>query len=144
MKLLFSISIRLLLLGCQAQEQHQSGSNGSAQTGIEQNQANPFANLNADQAKELIDKGEVVVLDVRTNREFQSGHIEGAEHMDFYGEDFTSKLEDLPKDKRYLVYCASGNRSGQAVAMMKKMNFEEAHNMLGGIGAWSRSYKTVR
>lgn len=144
MKVLFSIGISLLLLGCQAQEQEQANSNETSQTNTEQKQQNPFANLNVDQAKQLIDKGDVVVLDVRTDREYQAGHIEGAEHLDFYGQDFASKLEDLPKDKNYVVYCASGNRSGQAVAMMKKMNFEEAHNMLGGIGAWSSKYNTVR
>lgn len=144
MKVLFSIGISLLLLGCQAQEQEQVQSEGMNRTEAQQKQVNPFVDLNAGQAKQLIDNGEVVILDVRTDREYQSGHIEGAQHLNFYGDDFARRLEELPKDKNYVVYCASGNRSGQAVAMMKKMNFEEAHNMLGGIGAWSRSYKTVR
>jgi rhodanese-related sulfurtransferase len=145
MKVLLSLGISLLLLGCQAQEQEQANTAPTSENKAQETQVNPYANLDVSQAKQLIDKGDVVVLDVRTDREFNAGHIEGARQLDFFGDDFADELAKLPKDKSYVVYCASGNRSGQAVNMMKEMHFEEAHNMLGGIGAWSsKSYKTVR
>ena len=146
MKVLLSIGISVLLFGCQAQPQEtENAVKGQATEQAQVQQSNPYANLDVDQAHKLIAEGKLVVLDVRTDREFNAGHIEGAQQLDFFGDDFANKLEELPKDKSYLVYCASGNRSGQAVNMMKQMDFQEAHNMLGGIGAWtSRSYKTVK
>ncbi len=89
------------------------------------------------EAKELIQNEEVVVLDVRTQNEWNNGHIEGATHMDFYGDDFEAKLAELPKDKEYVVYCHSGNRSGKTVAKMKAAGFDNVHNLTGGITAWS-------
>ena len=144
MRVLLSFGISLLLFGCQAQQEPANAVEQTSAGVVKAQQVNPFADLNAEQAQKLIADGELVVLDVRTDREYQSGHIENAQHIDFYGQDFKSKLAELPKDKKYLVYCASGNRSGQAVTMMKELKFEEAHNMSGGIGAWSSKYKTVR
>lgn len=135
MRLLLSFTVSLMLLGCQAQ-QDGSSANGELQA---------YADVNVEQAAGLIEEDAVVVLDVRTDREYNSGHIEGARQLDFYGDQFRTKLENLPKDQSYLVYCASGNRSGQAVKMMKKLGFEEAHNLRGGMGAWKgQSKKTVR
>lgn len=90
------------------------------------------------EAKKMMNDEGVVVLDVRTDDEWNEGHLEGAEHIDFYSEDFDQQLADLPKDKEYVVYCHSGNRSGQAVQKMKKAGFENVHNLEGGISAWKR------
>ena len=146
MKIIYSALVSLFLFGCQAQEQEQTKKQEDAAPQTEQApELDAYANVNVDQAQKLIATGEVVILDVRTDREFQAGHIEGAQQLDFYGQNFSNQLAELPKDKKYLVYCASGNRSGQAVTMMKSMNFEEAHNLMGGIGAWrSKSLKTVQ
>lgn len=148
MKIIYSALVSLLLVGCQAQEQEQTQSGKQEESAARTEQApqlDAFANVNVDMAQQLIATGDVIILDVRTPREYQAGHIEGAQLMDFYGQDFSEELAGLPKDKKYLVYCASGNRSGQAVTMMKSLNFQEAHNMMGGIGAWrSKSYKTVQ
>ncbi len=92
--------------------------------------------VNAAQAKELIQNDEVVVLDVRTQEEWDKGHIEGAKHIDFYQDDFDARLAELPKDKEYVVYCHSGGRSGKTVGKMKAAGFEKVHNLQGGITAW--------
>jgi rhodanese-related sulfurtransferase len=100
--------------------------------------------VNSAQATELMQSDEVVVLDVRTQEEWDKGHIEGAQHMDFYKDDFDSKLAELPKDKEYVVYCHSGGRSAKTVAKMKQAGFEKVHNLQGGITAWkSEGNETV-
>ena len=78
-----------------------------------------------------------LVLDVRTEDEYNEGNIPNAINIDIYkGQGFVYKLEELDKSKTYYVYCRSGARSGQACKIMNEMGFEKAYNLLGGIIAW--------
>ena len=78
-----------------------------------------------------------VILDVRTDEEFESSKIPGALNIDIYkGQGFIYRLEELDKSKNYYVYCLSGGRSGQACGVMKQLGFENAYNLLGGISQW--------
>ncbi|HSI90136.1 MAG TPA: rhodanese-like domain-containing protein [Adhaeribacter sp.] len=98
-----------------------------------QNASTARQNLNAREAKELIEtKKEVVILDVRTPEEFHSGHVDGAINLDFYAPDFDQKLANLDKETPYLIYCASGNRSGQTTAKMEKQDFKNIYNSQAG------------
>ncbi|MCS6790943.1 MAG: rhodanese-like domain-containing protein, partial [Bacteroidia bacterium] len=65
------------------------------------------------------ESGKIVILDVRTPDEYKSGHIKGAQNLDFYS-DFEKAIEKLPKDKVYFLHCASGRRSGSATEIMRK------------------------
>ena len=76
-----------------------------------------------------------VIIDVRTPQEFAEEHIENAINMDYYSETFRDELNNLDKNKTYLVYCRSGKRSGNALDIMKELNFREAYN-IGGIIEW--------
>ena len=90
-------------------------------------------------------KADFVVLDVRTPSEFASGHLAGAILIDFNASNFTTEVDKLDKTKRYLVYCRTSNRSGQAVAVMKSLGFKEVYDMDGGIVAWEAAgYSTVK
>lgn len=79
-----------------------------------------------------------VLLDVRTADEFQSGTILSAKNIDVMASDFNAKLSKLDKSKTYFVFCRSGNRSGNAVNIMKKEGFN-AFNLVGGIGAFPKN-----
>lgn len=83
--------------------------------------------------KENID---FIILDVRTEPEYKSGHIENAENIDYYLEGFKDELGGLDKNKTYLIYCASGNRSGRTLKIMDEMGFQKAYNVLDGIKGW--------
>jgi rhodanese-related sulfurtransferase len=76
-------------------------------------------------------------LDVRTPSEFNEGHIEGAQLIDFQSGNFESEIETLDKSKTYAVYCRSGNRSGQAVKIMSDAGFTNLYNLNGGVIDWS-------
>ena len=78
-----------------------------------------------------------VIIDVRTPEEFAEGHVEQATNIDYYSETFRDELNNLDKNKTYLVYCRSGNRSGNALNIMAELNFREVYNMSGGIIAWN-------
>jgi len=80
---------------------------------------------------------ESVILDVRTEEEFESGFIAGAKNLDIRGGGaFLSSIEELDKSKTYFVYCRSGARSGQACQLMEQMGFENVYNLEGGVLAW--------
>ncbi|RTY91805.1 rhodanese-like domain-containing protein [Flavobacterium sp. GT3R68] len=78
-----------------------------------------------------------VILDVRTEDEFNDGMIPHAINIDIYkGQGFIYQVEELDKSNNYYVYCRSGARSEQACNLMNQMGFENAFNLLGGILQW--------
>lgn len=79
----------------------------------------------------------LVVLDVRTIEEFQTGHLDGATMLDAYRTDFGERLAALDKDVPYLLYCRSGNRSSQTRAMMEDLGFTDVADVDGGVLAWA-------
>lgn len=72
---------------------------------------------------------ETVIVDVRTPAEYATGHLEGATLLDFDAGDVAAAIPDLDPDARYLVYCRSGNRAGQAVELMTAAGFDDVTNL---------------
>ncbi|MBS1516515.1 MAG: rhodanese-like domain-containing protein [Bacteroidetes bacterium] len=79
---------------------------------------------------------DLVLLDVRSPREYNSGHLSGSRQINFIDRNFKDQLAELAKDKKYIVYCQSGGRSEVTVKYMKDMGFREAHNIEGGLSEW--------
>lgn len=79
---------------------------------------------------------ELIVLDVRTPEEFDGERIEGAIMVDFYDDDFADQLAELDPDVPYLLYCRSGNRSGQTREVLAELGFTDVADVDGGIVAW--------
>lgn len=69
-----------------------------------------------------------VVIDVRTPAEFASGHLDGAVNIDVQSPDFDAVVSQLDPEGTYLVYCRSGNRSGQAIDRMTGLGFTDLTN----------------
>jgi phage shock protein E len=63
------------------------------------------------------------VIDVRTNEEWNSGHLQGAVLIGIADADFQQQLSTLDPSQDYYVYCRSGNRAGQAINIMRDMGF---------------------
>ena len=99
---------------------------------------NSMSNLTQNQwAEELSAQPEAVVLDVRTEEEFESGYIPNARNIDLrMGQGFIDALQELDKEKTYFVYCRSGARSAQACQLMGQLGFTTTYNLLGGIMEW--------
>jgi rhodanese-related sulfurtransferase len=79
---------------------------------------------------------EIVVIDVRTNKEFKEGNIETSFNLDFQKREFIDSLDKLDKNKQYLIYCASGNRSLKASHIMKSLGFKIIYNYKKGYKDW--------
>ncbi len=97
-----------------------------------------MANLTQEEWTEQLNKDDnAVVLDVRTQEEVEQGYIPGSHNIDIYlGQEFMDELGKLDKSKNYYVYCRSGNRSGQACALMNSIGITNAFNLLGGFNEW--------
>ena len=114
--------IVLLLTGCMYLRPKQNGMSNLSQT---------------EWAKALTKQPEAVILDVRTEEEFESGYIPNAKNIDLrMGPGFIDEINTLEKNKSYYVYCRSGARSAQAVQLMRDLGFNETYNLLGGILDW--------
>ncbi|MFH1002867.1 MAG: rhodanese-like domain-containing protein [Chloroflexota bacterium] len=96
--------------------------------------------ITPQQAASLIEDNrnnpDFVILDVRTPGEFAAGHLAGAVNLDFYASTFRDDVNKLDKTRSYLVYCHSGNRSGQAVTIMDELGFGQVYNLSSGIEGW--------
>jgi rhodanese-related sulfurtransferase len=96
-----------------------------------------YQNIDTDTFQELMkEKGEVKIVDVRSDMEYRQGHIPGAKLLNMMSGDFQSQLMKLPKDKKLLLYCRSGNRSGKAAQKLGNAGFEEVYNLRGGLMYW--------
>ena len=95
-------------------------------------------NINQDQFIKLSDTGEYIILDVRTPEECAQGIVAGAYQINFLDQPtFALEIEKLDKEKKYLIYCRSGNRSGQACTMMDAIGFDSTSNLVGGMLEWT-------
>ncbi|SDX57070.1 rhodanese-like domain-containing protein [Hymenobacter psychrophilus] len=65
----------------------------------------------------------VVLLDVRTPEEYATGHLAGAGNLDFRAPDLGAQLQQLDRNKTYVLYCASGNRSNKTAMLMQEKGF---------------------
>ncbi|MFM6985219.1 MAG: rhodanese-like domain-containing protein [Hydrogenophaga sp.] len=92
--------------------------------------------VNAAEAVQLINREKAAVVDVCSPAEFAAGHIAGARNAPL-GQ-LEAQLPGLVKNKTtpVILVCASGMRSRRAVATAKKLGYENAHSLSGGMGAW--------
>jgi rhodanese-related sulfurtransferase len=94
-----------------------------------------YKNVSTEEAKQLIDNNEVIVLDVRTPDEFQGGHILNSTLIPL--QELENRLTELNKGESYLVVCRSGNRSTKASEILTGNGFSNIYNMTGGMNNWS-------
>ena len=88
-------------------------------------------------ATQLKSDPEIVLIDVRSSAEMQTGYIEGTQHLDFNSPGFKNSLDSLDHSKTYFLYCASGKRSGKALEMMNEMGFKNVAALDGGLRMWN-------
>lgn len=99
-----------------------------------------YHEIQSKQANEILkEHEEMVILDIRTEKEYAAGHIKKAKWVDFYQDDFKAKLDKLDKKKPYLVHCASGGRSGKSMQLFKDLGFTRVYHMNDGFRGWEKA-----
>lgn len=98
-----------------------------------------FKDINIDEFKALVLEGNLMIVDVRTPRETARGIIDDAIAIDYFASDFDEQITKLPMDKKYVLYCRSGQRSANGCKEMYKKGFSNLYNLKGGYQSWVRS-----
>ena len=89
-----------------------------------------YKNLNIEKAIKLVNSStNLILIDVRTREEYLAGNIPNAINIDVLSQDFKSKIDMLDKNKEYLIYCRSGNRSIIASSIMSTNGFINIYNL---------------
>ena len=127
MKCIFPLLISLLLL--------LAGCGGNAADGS-------YQQITQEEAKEMMDSQEVIILDVREQDEYDSGHIPGAMLLPAGTIDEATAADAIPeRDSTVLVYCRSGNRSKTASSTLADLGYTNIYEF-GGINTWPYETKS--
>lgn len=97
--------------------------------------ASGVTNVDAAEVERLVGKPRVVIVDVRSQGEFEMGHIEGAINVPYT--EISAAAAEWDRTATYVVYCATGQRSVPAVQALVDMGFEDVRHFNAGIQAWN-------
>ncbi len=133
-----SLALALVLASCGNSDSADAGAEATESADSSAADGAGLRLVSAEAAAGIIDSPpeNLVILDVRTPEEFAEGHIEGAIMLDFYRDDFADELAKLDPSVPYVLYCRSGNRSGQTISLMEGLGFADVADVDGGIGGW--------
>lgn len=93
--------------------------------------------LSYDDFKNQISNDNVLLFDLRTMDEFNSGHLKGSINIDFYEEKLFDKFfKKVNKSKPIYIYCRSGNRSKKSSEKLKNLGFVKVFDLEGGYKNW--------
>ena len=95
--------------------------------------------LSATGAVQLINRDRAVVIDVSETEEFAAGHVAGAKNLPL--NQLEEKLPSAVKNKALplILVCPTGARASRAVAMAKKLGYEQAQCLAGGLKSWKEA-----
>lgn len=92
-----------------------------------------------DFKKEITNKA-VQLIDVRTAKEYNAGHIKNAINVDIYNRDaFTASVKELDADQPVFLYCRSGRRSRTASKLLVELGFKKIYDLRGGYLNWIKN-----
>lgn len=93
-------------------------------------------------AKEIANDKDAVIIDVRTVKEYNLGHIPNAINLDYLSTDFLDQIEQLDKSRNYFIYCRSGRRSIRVGTWMRNGGFDNQRifNLDTGFAAWQERF----
>ncbi len=135
----YSLSLLLTLILALAGCSGQAGQ--SASEVVTPETLNLSVDVDVTTVQDVRDRADVVVIDVREDWEYNSGHIPGAVWLPL-GE-IPNRLDEIPRDKTVIAVCRSGNRSSQATNFLRQQGFQNIHNMQGGMIAWDQAGYTI-
>ena len=99
-------------------------------------QAPIIQDINKEEVNNLIENKSVKLIDLRTYKEFSQGSIKNSYNIDFQKREFIDNINSLDKDKEYIIYCMSGNRSEKASLIMKSLGFKIIYHYKKGYNDW--------
>lgn len=90
--------------------------------------------VSIEAAQNMWSNKEAIIIDVRTPGEYREGHIPGVANIPL--DQLADRAKEVPKDKKVLLICRSGNRSGQGTSLLRGKGFDNVYNITGGMSTW--------
>lgn len=103
---------------------------------ITKDKSENFTSLEIERFRQLLSSKKGVLIDVRTSIELESGKINGAKNINFYGSDFDQQINSLNKNQTFFLYGSIGSRSKKVMLLMSELEFTEVYSLKNGIRGW--------
>lgn len=105
---------------------------------------NEAYDVSVKELQEILQKENILLIDVRTPEEIAQGKISSnAAEVNYYEADFLEKIQQqISKKQEVYIYCKGGKRSGKAVDKLRKLGYDKTYNVAGGILAWKKNKKS--
>ena len=100
--------------------------------------------ISAEEMRSLLEADEVQLVDVRTPEEYELGHIDDAQNIDYFSPTFDEDIKNLDKTKPVILYCKSGGRSAKCAEKMVEAGFVKIYDLEGGISKWEHKGYEVK
>lgn len=94
--------------------------------------------------EEAMKVDDVQLIDVRTEREYNKGHLVNAKNIIYQGANWDEQVASLDKDKPVYVYCAKGGRSAKCAALLEEAGFKKIFDLDGGVTQWVNEGKKLQ
>ena len=102
--------------------------------GCGQSPAGAGVDISVDEALRLWQNKEAIIIDVRTPGEYRDGHIPGVVNIPL--DELEKRIGEIPKDKKVVLICRTGNRSAQGTRLLRSKGFNNVYNSTGGMSTW--------
>ena len=102
--------------------------------GCSQSPTGASVDVSVDEALRLWQAKEAILIDVRTPAEYREGHIPGVANIPL--DELEKRLGEIPKDKKVVLICRTGNRSAQGARFLRSKGFDNVFNSTGGMSSW--------
>ena len=102
--------------------------------GCSQSPTGASVDVSVDEALRLWQAKEAILIDVRMPAEYRDGHIPGVVNIPLA--ELEKRLGEIPKDKKVVLICRTGNRSAQGTKFLRGKGFDNVFNSTGGMSTW--------
>lgn len=102
--------------------------------GCAQSSGGANVDVSVDEALRLWQNKEAVIIDVRTPGEYREGHIPDVFNIPL--DELENRMGEIPKDKKVVLICRTGNRSAQGTKLLRSKGFNNVFNSTGGMSTW--------
>lgn len=92
--------------------------------------------ITTEEMQTLLALDNVQLVDVRTIKEHNKGHIANSQNIDFHSPTFEDDITKLNKEKPVILYCQKGGRSAKCAERMEKAGFKKIYDLKGGFSEW--------
>ena len=103
-------------------------------TGCGASATDSAVDVSVDEAQRLWQNKEAILIDVRTPAEYRDGHIPGVANIPL--DELEKRIGEIPKDKKVVLICRTGNRSAQGTKLLRSKGFSNVYNSTSGMTSW--------